>query len=92
MQQATAFLAYSLFLDPNAIIPIIPGVWPEKGPVKRNKLGDLEQEFFSPADQGSKVDPGAPIVLQRFPWLVDLLSCWLSGTYGASKLLVRVRS
>lgn len=92
VQQATAFLAYNLFQDPNAIIPIIPGVWPEKGPIQTQKLGEMSISYFSPSDQGSKVDPGAPIVLQRFPWLIDLLSCWLSGTYGASKILARVRS
>ncbi len=92
VQQACSYLALSLFNDPAAIIPGVPGIAPETGPIKKQKLGEMEQEYFSPADMGQKVDVSAPIVLQKFPWLTDVLSCWLSGTYGSSKILLRVRS
>ncbi len=92
VQQACAYLALSLFNDPNAIIPGVPTPTPERGAVKMQQLGDLKQEFFSPSDMGVKVDPGAPIVLQKFPWLIDVLGCWLSGSYGNSKIIERVRA
>ena len=92
IEQACAFLALDLHNNPNSLIPIGPGPVPEQGPVQTQKLGEMSITYFNPADQGSKVDPGAPIVLQKWPYLVDLMSCWLSGTYGSSKLLWRVRS
>jgi len=91
VQQACAYLALSLFNDPNAIIPGVPTPTPERGSVKMQQLGDLKQEFFSPSDMGVKVDPSAPIVLQKFPWLVDILSCWLNG-YGSNRIIERVRA
>ncbi len=92
VQQACAYLALSLFNDPSAIIPGVPTPAPERGSVKMQQLGDLKQEFYSPADMGQKVDVSAPIVLQVFPWLTDILSCWLTGSYGSSKIIERVRS
>ena len=56
------------------------------------KLGELQQEFFGPSDVGTKVAVSAPIVLQKFPWLIDVLGCWLDGNYGQSGIINRVRS
>jgi len=33
------------------------------------------------------------LVLQRFPWLGDLLGeCYMQGSYGNSRIIARVRS
>ena len=64
-----------------------------KGSLKTQQLGELRQEFYDGKEGASiKVDASAPIVLQKFPWLVDVLNCWLIGSFGASKVLLRVRS
>ncbi len=54
--------------------------------VKRQKLGDLEQEFFSPKETRSpqvlpndaRVGRYSPTVLRLYPWLLDLIGCWVS--------------
>ena len=92
VEQACAYLALSLFNDPNAIIPGVPTPTPQRGAVKMQKLGELQQEFFAPSDVGTKVAVNAPIVLQKFPWLIDVLACWLSGNYGQSGIIDRVRA
>tara|TARA_X000001382_G_scaffold21615_1_gene13152 strand:- start:102 stop:674 length:573 start_codon:yes stop_codon:yes gene_type:complete len=64
-----------------------------KGGLKAQQLGELKQEFYDVKEGASiKVDASGPIVLQKFPWIVDVLNCWLVGSYGASKVLLRVRS
>ena len=73
-EQACAYLALNLFNDPNAIIPGVPTPTPQRGAVKMQKLGELQQEFFAPSDVGTKIGVSAPIVLQKFPWLVDVLA------------------
>ena len=90
VQQACAYLAFNLYNDP--LIPVVPTPTPERGAVQKQKLGDLEQSFFAPSDVGTKISVSAPIVLQRWPYLVDLLSCWISGSYSQSAILERVRS
>ena len=91
VQQSCAYLALSLFNDPNSIIPGVPSPAPERGPVKMQQLGDLKQEFFS-TDNGTKAGVSAPIVIQRYSWLIDVLACWLSTNYGSSAIIERVRS
>ena len=92
VEQACAYLALNLFNDPNAIIPGVPSPTPARGAVQKQKLGDLEQTYFAPSDVGTKIGVNAPIVLQKFPWLVDVLSCWIMGNYGQSGIINRVRS
>ena len=92
VRQACSYLALSLFNDPNAIIPGVPSPTPQRGAVKMQKLGELQQEFFGPSDVGTKVAVSAPIVLQKFPWLIDVLGCWLDGNYGQSGIIDRVRA
>ena len=63
--------------------------------VKRQKLGDLEVEYQVPTADTSaagRYGPNAPFVLQRFPWIGDILGCWLKGSYGSSRIIARVRS
>lgn len=67
----------------------------DKGPVKREKLGDLEQEFFAPGEGSSTFSnsANAPALLQKLPWLKDMLGCWLDVTsLGTSRIIARVRS
>lgn len=54
-------------------------------PVRRQRLGDLEQEFFSPATAwmqrvlpiDGRVGRYSPTVLRQYPWLLDLIGCWI---------------
>lgn len=53
--------------------------------VKREKMGPFEQEYFSPAEiRGPQVLPSdgrvgrnSPTVLRLYPWLLDLIGCWV---------------
>jgi hypothetical protein len=64
------------------------------GPVKRQKLGDLEVEYFDPRSGGAVTTTGGstrgPLLLRTFPWLKEMIGCFLSNPY--SSLLYRVRS
>jgi len=92
MVQATAELALGLHQNKTAIVGGAVGGG-TTGAVKRQKLGDLEQEYFEPssgASSGGKVGSTAPLILQRFPWLVDLLSpCLLDVASGGARVLHR---
>jgi hypothetical protein len=54
-------------------------------PVRMQKLGDLQQEFFSPATAwmqrvlptDGRVGRHSPTVLRVYPWLLDLIGCWV---------------
>ena len=93
VMQATYELAFKLVHNPDAITGGVKGPTVQTGAVKRQKLGDLEIEMFEFKNgQGSKVSISGPVVLQSFPFLVDMLGCWLTGNYGSSKILARVRS
>lgn len=79
--QATAELALSLQQSQGAV---------ESGPtgeVQSQSLGELSQSYFQ--SRGRKVSTSAPLVLQVYPWLVDLLGCYLQGSYGGSRVLSR---
>ena len=41
------------------------------------------------ASTGSRVSSKAPLILQKCPWLVDALGCWLQTNYGTSRVLKR---
>jgi hypothetical protein len=93
--QAVAELALALHQNKTAIIggAASSGV---SGAIKRNQLGDLVQEFYDVKDAAAtaaKYGPNAPLILQRFPWLGDLLGeCYMQGSYGNSRIIARVRS
>lgn len=69
---------------------------------KRQKLGDLEVEYdqFSSSTAAAAAttsagDPrltNAPKILRTFPWLYDILHCYLRRVGGTSRILYRVRS
>jgi hypothetical protein len=80
---ATAELALVLFND-NAAVFGAPDQLP-KPVVSREKLSDLEQWFFSPISTRSprvlpsdrRVGSYSPTVLRLYPWLLDLVGCWV---------------
>jgi hypothetical protein len=87
---ATASLALNLHTSPPT-----PGAGSSgsTGAVKRQKLGDLEQEFYDVREGAStKVDASAPLILQQYSYLVDLLGCWSETATGSSRVALRVRS
>ena len=92
---ANSELALALSKSPSAIIggPSTGGV---TGAIKRNKLGDLEQEFFDVNDgsvSAPRFGPNDPIVLQRFPWIADLLGCFMNlQKSSGTRVIARVRS
>ena len=92
MVQATAELALGLHQNKTAIIGGTASTG-TTGAIKRSKLGEMEQEYFEPASgasSGGKVGPTAPLILQRFPWLTDLLGpCLLNVATGSSRVLSR---
>lgn len=90
MVQATAELALALHQNKTAIV----GGGSSGGAIKRAQLGGLSVEYFEGgAGAATKYGASAPLVLQRFPWLGDLLGeCYLDGSFGRSRILARVRS
>ena len=92
--RAVSELALVLHGNPTALIPTtaVAATGPV-GPVKRQKLDALEIEYFDPRSGGS-ISTGSstrgPLLLRTFPWLKDIIGCFLSNPY--SSLLYRVRS
>lgn len=92
---AASELALVLFGDATTVIGA-PNQLPTPV-VKRQKLGDLEREFFSPAElRGPTVLPNdgrvgrySPTVLRLYPWLLDLIGCWVTGKGGPMVPLLR---
>ena len=87
---ATAWLALQLHTAPP-----VPGggTVGSTGAIKKQQLGELSQEFYDVREGAStKVDASAPIILQRYPYLVDVLSCWSDTAIGAGRVALRVRS
>jgi hypothetical protein len=88
--QATAELALALHQNKTAII----GGSSSSGAIRRAQLGGLSVEYFEGgAGSASKYGANAPLLLQRFPWLGDLLGeCYMDGSFGRSRIIARVRS
>lgn len=95
---AVSELALALNTNPSAVIGGAASSGGAAGEVKRQKLGDLEQEFFQSRAgeaqvQTSRYGVKAPYILQRFPWLGDILHCYLpSYGGGSSGVINRYRS
>ncbi len=88
--EATASLALNIFTSPPT--PGAPSTG-TTGAIKSQKLGDLSQDFYDVKEGSStKVDASAPLLLQQYPYLVDLLSCWSDTATGAGRVILRVRS
>jgi hypothetical protein len=92
MVQATAELALGLHQNKTAIIGGSTSTG-TTGAIKSQKLGDLQQDYYDVKDGQTttgKVSNSAPLILQRFSWLVDLLSpCLLDVASGGARVLHR---
>lgn len=92
--EAISELALALSKNPTALVDPT-AAHNTTGAIKRNQLGDLAQEFYDVKDKAAtatKYGPNSPLVLQRFPWLGDIVGCWLNVAVGNSRVIARVRS
>ena len=100
VEYAEVLIALQLHQNPNAIIPPAGGGGGSAGTyVSKNQLGDLVQEFSEYSNAGNATsgdcsDCANPEVINKFPFLVDLLGCWLDSESLAtgSRVILRVRS
>jgi hypothetical protein len=92
--EAVSELALALSQNPTSLIGTAAAS-AATGQVKRQKLGDLEVEYHAPTAgtvTAGRYGANAPFVLQRFPWLGDIVGCWLKVATGSSRVIARVRS
>ena len=92
--EAISELALALSKSPTALVGGV-AVSSVTGALKKNQLGELSQEFYDVKDAATvatKYGPNAPLVLQRFPFLGDVIGCWLNVATGGSRIIARVRS
>lgn len=84
--QATSELALALHKDQTAVI----GGGGTNNAIKTATLGGLSVTYKDDASATTKVSSSAPLILQKFPWLVDLLSpCLLKTSSGSARILHR---
>jgi hypothetical protein len=84
--EAVSELALALKLSPTAIITGGASA-SASGEVKRQKLDTLEVEFFQARrTQSSRYGPKAPLVLRAFPFLGDILQCFIPA-YGSNRMI-----
>jgi hypothetical protein len=72
---AVSELALALAQEPTAVVGgANSGRW-----TKREKLDVLEVEYGLLSQADGVAAPGSkyPLIIQRFPWLKDILGCWL---------------
>ena len=97
--QAVAELSLALHANQGALNPtLVAGTTlpdPNTGPIKRQKLGDLEQEFFAPGERHTTTTAtggnSAPQLLRQFPWLSAVLRCLVVPLPDASGARVLAR-
>lgn len=60
--------------------------------VKRQKLDVLEIEYdqFDNPESSSCDSCGDPAIIQAFPWLRDLLGCWVTGIATGDNKMIRL--
>ena len=60
--------------------------------VKRQKIDVLEIEYdeFSNPESSSCDSCGDPSIIQTFPWLRDLLGCWVTGIATGDNKMIRL--
>ena len=62
------------------------------GAIKEQKLGDLMQSYYdtkSGQETTAKYGKNAPMILQKFSWIGDLLGCYMTQGYGSSRVISR---
>lgn len=80
---AASELALVLFSDSTAVFGAADQL--PRPVVSRERMGPFEQWFFSPAELRSprvlpsdrRVGAHSPTVLRLYPWLIDLIGCWI---------------
>ena len=102
VEWAQVLLAVQLFENPGAIIPPGGGGGGAQAGtyVSQQVLGDLSISYSAfPSGQtvvnNDCTSCSNPELINKFPWLTDLLGCWLdqeSISTGASRVILRVRS
>ena len=99
IKDAQCLIAYNLLINPEMITgtPGGGGGNTQAGTyVSKNQLGDLVQEFaaYPSGEQSTNdcTDCSTPEVINKLPWLKDILSCWADVNTSSSKILLRVRS
>ena len=95
IQEAEVTLAIKYTTDPG----LFPGSGSGGGAsagtyVKRQKLGSLEVEYdqYSGTSVTGCDNCNDPAIITAFPFLKDLLGCWVAGLSGGVGLMLRVRS
>ena len=96
IQEAEVILAYQYVLDPKSL-PGFGGAGGDAAPagtyIKRQKIDVLEIEydqFNSNQYNEDCTDCTLPAILQEFPWLADLLGCWLGTNSSSGNRLIRL--
>jgi len=97
IKTAAAILAAELSVNPGAINGPIGGGGGGASAgtyTKRQKIGSLEVEYeqYSGTSVTSCDNCNDPALITAFPWLKDVLKCWLVGVTGGVGLMLRVRS
>jgi len=95
IQETQVQLAWVAVKDPSPIIDGGGGGAAAGTYVKRQKLGSLEIEYdqYSGTSVTSCDNCNDPIIITKYPWIRDLLGCWLGGgVSGGVGLMLRVRS
>jgi len=84
-------LAAALGANPTLLFGAAPVTVPTGLYISEEHLGEMGHSFaaFSPGAAGVKYTANAPILLQKLPWMGQLLECWLVGSFGASRVLSR---
>ena len=96
VKYATAILAVNLTANPDAITGPIGGGGggaPAGTYIKRQKIDVLEVEYdqFTENQYNDDCsDCSLPAILQEFPWLKDLLGCWLGNVSTTGNRLIRL--
>jgi len=87
---AVCELALAIHLSPTAIISGRPtGMLA----VQSQSLEGLSQSFFAPDQaQTSRYGIKASPVLRAFPWVGDMIGCWITRGKGSSAVIPRYRS
>ena len=62
--------------------------------VSKQKIGSLEIEYdqYAGGTVTSCDNCNDPAIISAFPWIKDLLKCWIGGLNGGVGLILRVRS
>ena len=96
IKEAEVILAYQYVLDPKSF-PGFGGAGGDAAPagtyIKRQKIDVLEIEydqFNSNQYNDDCTDCTLPAILQEFPWLADLLGCWLGTNSSSGNRLIRL--